>query len=141
MKKVDIRKIYVGEIAKQSKVSYEKNNVTVLGKNYEYQTNHSWTYESDIYYGLFKKVLYGLNVAYKHILTDTTYFEANYASGNHYVVIPESIEKLTQKEVEFCSHLISKNKSFNIDIDQIQNIEEHINEEHKCSKEDNENHM
>ena len=93
MKKVDIRKIYVGKIAKQSEVSSEVNYVRFLGQDYKVQTNHTWEYDNDARYGLFIKVpLYiGFTTAYKHILTGNPYYKADQCSGGHEVIIPESL--------------------------------------------------
>ena len=98
MKKVDIRKIYVGKIAKQSEVSGKINDVRFLGQTYKVLTNPNWEYDNNGQYGLFVKVpLYiGFKTAYKHILTGNPYFKADECSGGHEVIIPESLEKLTE---------------------------------------------
>ena len=129
MKKVDIRKIYVGKIAKQSEVSGKINDVRFLGQTYKVLTNPNWEYDNNGQYGLFVKVpLYiGFKTAYKHILTGNPYFKADECSGGHEVIIPESLEKLTDKEEELCGYLIRKRLSFNMDIDTIKSIEDRIN--------------
>ena len=142
MKKVDIRKIYVGKIAKQSEISSEVKNLRFLGQNYKVLTNHTWEYDNDVRYGLFIKVpLYiGFTTAYKHILTGKPYYIADQCSGGHEVIIPKSLEKLTDKEEELCGYLIRKRLSFNLDLDTIQSIEDRINTEYleeKQQKSDN----
>ena len=51
MKKVDIRKIYVGKIAKQSKVSGKVKDVRFLGQTCKVLTNPNWEYDNDSQYG------------------------------------------------------------------------------------------
>ena len=136
MKKVDIRKIYVCQMAKQTEVESETKIIRHFGYPIEYKTNHIWDYEDDKRYGLFVQSRAGFKKVYKHILTDTVYFEADCTTGGHYVIIPESVERLTQKENELCSYLIRKRLSFNMDLDVISTIEERINNDAKYLAED-----
>lgn len=127
MKKIDIRKIYVCQTAKQSTVTFDKVSDPKMEKYYQYKTKPTWGYEGDVKYGLFRKVLQGLNVGYRHLLTGKVFLEASLKTGNQYVVIPESIELLMQKDVELCENLISKYDSFNIDTTVVSSIENKLN--------------
>ena len=119
MKKVDIRKIYICEIAKQGAVKKISDDRLVFGCD----THFKWDYEKGGEYGLFTLVL----GAYKHILTDTIYPRASYKTGNKIVVKPDNIELFVRKEREISSHLINKYGSFNMGMDVIKLLEERIN--------------
>ena len=133
MNKVDIRKIYVCKIAKQSAVAYDsQGTISVCGKTYELEANHRWGYDEP-QYGLFVKARLGF--VYKHILTGAVYPIADSSTGGKYVIVPGTTEKLIQKERELCNHLISKYKTYDLYIDAIQTLEERINEEAKFIEE------
>lgn len=134
MTKVDIRKIYVCEIAKQSSVNSEKKAVFAYGKPVKYTLCHIWDYD-DRHYGLCLKVESHHKNAYKHILTNTIYREADAISGGQYVIIPGSIDKLTHKELNICVHLTGEYESFNMDMQTIQILEERINNKKMKEKE------
>lgn len=130
MKKIDLRKVYVCEIAKQTGSLKNGEVVLVWGKpivDYDY----TYVYDKKSQYGLFKKTLSG----YKHILTGTNYLVASNNAVGEYVVIPESVEQLVQKERALCIHLINKYKSYNMDMDVIKCLEERVNEDAQADNE------
>ena len=63
-------------------------------------------------------------------------FKADECSGGHEIIIPESLEKLINKEEELCGYLIRKHLSFNMDLDTIQSIEDRINAEYLKDNDD-----
>ena len=128
MKRVDIRDIYVCEILKQTEVTKIQDDNIILGHDPYY----IWNYSKQSSYGLFTRTLGG----YKHILTNTIYPKPSKKTGNKHVINPESIEKLTIREKDLCSLLISLNNSYYLDPTKIRHIEERINNEAKELDED-----
>lgn len=119
MKKIDIRKIYVGEILKQTSVKKITDNNVVLGHDPYYV----WNYENFSQIGLFYKTLSG----YKHILTDTIYPKPSKRTGRKYVINPENVEELVKCERTLCSNLVNKYHSYLVDYDVVKSIEDKIN--------------
>jgi hypothetical protein len=127
MKKVDIRKVYVGEILKQGEVTKIQDNNIVLGHDPYYV----WNYDDETQLGLFVRVLGG----WKHILTDTIYQKLSKRTGNKHVINPDYIEEFVKTERVLANHIINKYKTFYMDMDVIKALEERINEE-ECISED-----
>lgn len=122
MRKVDIRKVYVCEILKQTEVrKIVDNRHLVLGHDPYYL----WDYEDEKQLGLFVRTLGG----YKHILTDTVYPKPTKRTGNKHVINPDTIEEFVKCERERANHLLNKYKTFYMDMDVIQALEETINED------------
>lgn len=121
MKKVDIRKILVCEILKQTGVTKVEDDNVVLGHDPYYV----WDYENQDtkQFGLFVRTLGG----YKHILTDTIYPKPSKRTGNRYVINPDTIDELVKYERAYCSYLINKNQSYYIEKYAIQYLEERVN--------------
>lgn len=122
MKKVDIRKIYVGEILKQNEV-YQRQSQETGDTIFFQDKSHVWDYEKKSQIGLFVRVLGG----YKHILTDTIYPKPSKRTGNKYVINPNNIEELVKKERALASHLINKYQSYYIDTTVLEVLEEDLN--------------
>ena len=120
MKNIDLRKVYVCEILKQSEVKLIDDTDILLGKEPKY----TWSFEKESKLGLFLKTIFG----YKHILTDTIYPLPSKRTGNSYVINPQNTEKLTKKERALCSLLIEQHRSYNVTLSRIRLIEEHIND-------------
>ena len=131
MKTVDIRKIYVGEILKQTEVR-TKLDWNAWDGIFGPEKSICWDYEKDTQLGLFVRVLGG----YKHILTDTIYPKPSKRTGNKYVINPENIEELVKCERELCTHLKDKYQSYNMDISVIKAIEDRLNNNSRHAEED-----
>ena len=131
MKKVDIRKIYVGEILKQNEV-YQKQSQDTWDVIFFQDTSYVWDYEKESQLGLFVRVLGG----YKHILTDTIYPKPSKKTGNKHVINPNNIEELVKKERALTSHLVNKYQSYYMDTSVIQALEERINSDAKYIEEE-----
>ena len=141
MKKVDIRKIYICEIERISKLYEQKTDEdeyaslmgrkVVIGKKIRrfYETA-----EQDKSYGLFIKGMTG----YKHILTDTKYKIAGrvFMNEGEYVINPESIELFVKKERDLAIKLIQTYSSYEMDFITIKQIEEKLNNEGYIKQED-----
>ena len=127
MKKVDIRKIYICEILKQTGVRKIQDNNIVLGHDPYYV----WDYEDQSQLGLFTRTLGG----YKHILTDTIYPKPSKRTGNKHVINPDNIEEFVKMERALASHLVEKHQSYNMDISIIKTLEERINNDKKYLEE------
>ena len=131
MKKVDIRKIYVGEILKQNEVC-QKQSQDTWDVIFLQDSSYVWDYEKESQLGLFVRVLGG----YKHILTDTIYPKPSKKTGNKHVINPNNIEELVKKERALTSHLVNKYKSYYMDTSVIQALEERINSDAKYIEEE-----
>ena len=127
MKKTyDIRNIYVATIAKQSDVESTRH---IEGKILTYYTD-DWDY-SDDKIGLFVKTIRG----YKHILTGIIYDLASYKTGGEFVIIPEEIYEVCKYDINLAKHLVIKNNSYRLTLDQINHMEDRFNNELKCDDE------
>ena len=129
MKKIDIRKIYVGEILKQNEVYQKQRQDDIIFFAY---TSYVWDYEKESQLGLFVRVLGW----YKHILTDTIYPKPSKRTGNKHVINPNNIEELVKKERALTSHLVNKYQSYYMDTSVIQALEERINSDAKYIEEE-----
>lgn len=127
MKKVDIRKIYICEILKQTGVRKIQDNNIVFGHDPYYV----WDYEDQSQLGLFTRTLGG----YKHILTDTIYPKPSKRTGNKHVINPDNIEEFVKMERALASHLVEKYQSYDMDISVIKTLEERINSDKKYLEE------
>ena len=132
MKRVDMRKIYICEIVRQSKVDVEKEQIVVYGKTFDAIKNVTWTYEHINEWGLFIKTLLG----YKHILTGVTYSTPASDTGGQRVVNTSNIEKFAQAERNLAIHFVQKNQSYNLNMLEIEYLEERINNERNSVEED-----
>ena len=130
MKNVDIRKIYICEILKQTAVRKIKDNNIVLGHDPYYV----WDYEDQSQLGLFTRTLGG----YKHILTGTIYPKPSKRTGNKHVINPDNIEEFVKRERALASHLIEKYQSYDMDRSVIKALEERINSDAKYIEENEE---
>ena len=123
MRSVDMRRLYVCEIVKQSAIdagcSGDKNSTRVAS------INNGWHYERDNEYGLFIKTPCG----YKHILTGVTYKTPSRETVNQRVVDPASIKEFVESENKLAMFFSKRNKSYSLGFIEIAYIEHRINEE------------
>ena len=131
MKKVDIRKVFVCEILKQTDVIKMEDDRLVMG----HDTYYKWDYEKESQLGLFVKTPLG----YKHIVTDVVYPMPSKRTGNKHVINPKNIERLVVRERARSSLIIGKYRSYNIDVGVYAVLEELINEESKLDAEEQDN--
>ena len=135
MKGIDIRKIYICQLAEQSKMNSKSQVHPSWRQSNEPKIKPTLNYIGEPKYGLFKKVLHGFGYAYKHLLTDEIYLVAGNSLGGQVVIIPESIEKLTYKETKLCTHLVGKYNSFVMDMSVIGELEEKFNKDVNSAEE------
>ena len=124
MNTVDMRKIYILEIVKQTKVNkyIDTQSLTFWPKA---SVSYHWNYEQTGNFGLFVKTMGG----FKHILTNTIYPLPSKNTGLNYVVNPDNITLFVQEEGSLANHLYVKNKSYKLSMDEIEHLEERINKE------------
>ena len=117
MKTVDIRKVLVGSIAKQSKVSR-----VVESPNLPCSIScPTWDYDKgSAHKGLFIRVLGG----FKHISTGKIYPKATRFTGGKTVINPESIKGFAQKHPSVIARLFEIQRSYHVSVDAIKEVEQ-----------------
>lgn len=123
MRRVDMRKLYVCEIVKQSRIdtgeSVDKNVQSVN------LINNGWNYERDNEYGLFVKTVHG----YKHVLTGAIYKLPSRETVDQRVIDPASVEEFVKAEKNLAMFFAKRNKSYGLDFIEVAYAEHRMNEE------------
>lgn len=120
----DVRNIYVGTIAKQTKVK-EYVNYGDFSTGFLTERDYKWDYEKLNEIGLFVKTING----YKHILTGAVYKTPTRKTGNQYVVLDDSLTELSKYAKNIVAHLIQNNNSSKLTVKQIAYLENRFNNE------------
>lgn len=130
MRRVDMRKLHVCEIVKQSRIDAcgvgDKNAQVVAS------TNNGWNYERNNEFGLFIKTPCG----YKHVVTGVTYKTPSRETIDQKVVDPESIKEFVESEKRLAMFFYKRNKSYYLNYIEAAYIVLRINEEKQCEMHD-----
>ena len=140
-KKYDIRNLYVATIAKQGDVKEHVRQLRCYSRllrreYYEDEKTYDWGY-SDEKLGIFVAEISGCGriIGYKHILTDTVYYFPTKCSGGQYVTKPNETYELCKYDKDLAKHFIMKNKSYKVNLEQINYMEDRFNNELKADDE------
>ena len=85
--------------------------------------SYDWNYFDDEKLGLFVKTVGG----YKHILTGVTYNLANRKTGLQFVIKPDTLYEVCKYDRNLAKHIITKNNSYRVTLDQINYMEDRFN--------------
>ena len=111
MKTVDIRKVYVGKILKQTKVKKERSVEPMTGNQ---GFSYSWDFEKGFSRdAFFLRVLGG----YKDLSTGKIYPKTTRFTGGKLVVDPEKMTSFIDAHNKTCYKLVKRYTSFLIDVD------------------------
>ena len=101
-----MRKVYVGEILKQTEVTEHPWTDQLRAGHY-----FAWDYEIGSKFGLFVKTLGG----YKNILTNKIYRLPSKRTGKKYVINPENVQKFSKYDQSLYSRVVEKYDSVYVD--------------------------
>lgn len=121
MRKVDLRKVYVCEILKQTEVVKTKRRFKARNRDLLCH----WGYEGESRFGLFEKTAMG----YKHVLTEVLYSKPSKRTGNQYVINPNNIQEYMKANLKFATRLVNHFESFEMDMRVVEILEDKLNED------------